>query len=691
MDTTLASSPNGHLLNGRYRVESHLARGGMADVYLGTDTRLERTVALKIMHAGLASDEDFVRRFIAEARSVAQLSHPNVVAVFDQGADGRTLYLAMEYVRGQSLRALLNDHGPLSPRAALDIMDGVLSGLAAAHEAGLAHRDVKPENVLLSRGNAVKVVDFGLARVVSGVSHTKTGMIIGTAAYLAPEQVARGLSDARSDVYAAGVMLFELLTGRQPHTGDSPLAVAYKHVNEVVPAPSSLSPGLPPALDMLVAMATSRDPELRPGDAGQFLRAITGVRHSLPGGPSPSYSPFPALGGAAGGGEPGEAGTALAPRVPEPGSDPGTELIPGMKPAEDDFIPGLVPPARQSYGVPALTAPAGTAHFQQDGYPHNHTLIVMPGGADDGYGPPPDGSWGRREPGLQRLLFSRRLGYLAAGLVAAALLSWFGWYQLAGRFATVPKLTGLTVATARSDLRVAGLTARVSRRPQTDNQVPKGEIIRTSPGGGARLGRGSAVLLVVSAGPRMISVPQVTGQALANAQAMLKQAGLTAGTVTKEPSATIPAGVVISTNPAAGAAWPQPKPVQITVSAGPPLPNFTGQQKGAAEMWAQQNSVSLNEVTVKGQQPAGTITGQSPAAGGAFTQGEVVTINVSAGPPPVGVPNVDGMDVNQATQTLQKLGFQVNVIQVSPLSTVFNYSPNGQAPQGSTITLWVGA
>src|SRR5690242_1091563 len=247
MDTTLARPPIGQLLDGRYRVESLIARGGMATVYLGTDTRLDRTVALKIMHAELANDEDFVRRFVAEARSVAKLSHPNVVTVYDQGADGRTLYLAMEYVPGRTLRDLLHERTMLRPREALDIIEGVLSGLAAAHAAGIAHRDVKPENVLLGQAQSVKVADFGLARLLSDVTHTKSGLLIGTAAYLAPEQVAGGRADFRTDVYATGIMLFELLTGCQPFTGDTPLAVAYRHVNEVVPAPSSLVPGLPGA------------------------------------------------------------------------------------------------------------------------------------------------------------------------------------------------------------------------------------------------------------------------------------------------------------------------------------------------------------------------------------------------------------------------------------------------------------
>ena len=327
MDTTLARVPIGQLLDGRYRVESHLAHGGMATVYLGTDTRLDRTVALKIMHAELANDEDFVRRFVAEARSVAKLSHPNVVTVYDQGADGRTLYLAMEYVPGRTLRDLLHERTRLRPREALDIIEGVLSGLAAAHGAGIAHRDVKPENVLLGPAQSIKVADFGLARLLSDVTHTKSGLLIGTAAYLAPEQVAGGRADFRTDVYATGIMLFELLTGRQPFTGDTPLAVAYRHVNEVVPAPSSLIPGLPPALDSLVALATSRDPDLRPADAGQFLRAITGARHGLPL-DVPPRAPY-----SAGAPAPACPAPSLACRVPLlPASAPCTATLPGPTP-----------------------------------------------------------------------------------------------------------------------------------------------------------------------------------------------------------------------------------------------------------------------------------------------------------------------------------------------------------------------
>src|SRR5690242_4531360 len=349
MDTTLARVPIGQLLDGRYRVESHLAHGGMATVYLGTDTRLDRTVALKIMHAELANDEDFVRRFVAEARSVAKLSHPNVVTVYDQGADGRTLYLAMEYVPGRTLRDLLHERTMLRPREALDIIEGVLSGLAAAHAAGIAHRDVKPENVLLGQAQSLKVADFGLARLLSDVTHTKSGMLIGTAAYLAPEQVAGGRADFRTDVYATGVMLFE------PLTGETPLAVAYRHVNEVVPAPSSLVHGLPPALDSLVALATSRNPDLRPADAGQFLRAIIGARHGLPL-DVPPPAPYGAAPPTAGPGLPGP-GLPGAPTVAALGVMPGA---PGPDASIADTAPPRAVAPPQPVVAPVWPAPPPT-------------------------------------------------------------------------------------------------------------------------------------------------------------------------------------------------------------------------------------------------------------------------------------------------------------------------------------------
>ena len=713
MDQTLARPPVGRVLDGRYRVESLIATGGMATVYLGTDTRLDRTVALKVMHAELANDEDFVRRFVGEARSVARLSHPNVVAVYDQGADGRTLYLAMEYVPGRTLRDLMNERGRLSPRDALDIMDGILAGLGAAHAAGIAHRDVKPENVLLTSGHSVKVADFGLARTMAGTSHTKTGLLIGTAAYLAPEQVSRGTADARTDVYAAGIMLFEMLTGTQPHTADTPLAVAYKHVNEVVPAPSRFAPGITPSLDALVTRATSRDPDLRPVDAGQFLRAASEVRRSLPpGGPAAPAIPGTSLPVSA---DPMPGGP--VPGAPMPGGYPSETQPPGPVPAyatgrdypppvwpddlpaappDDGLIPGL-PGSGHRDLVPARPGGPGgpggslaTSQVNDDGFYRsaNHTLVVAPGAAAD-YGRRSHGGSRGHEPGLQRWLFSRRLIYLVAGLAAVVLIGVLVWYQAAGKYTTVPRVARLTAATAQQALHNAGFSTTMGTAQFSDSVV-KGSVIGTSPAIGSRVGKGSTVTLIVSKGAHQATVPQVTGNSLAAAQSALRQAGLIPGKVVNQASTTIQAGIVISTTPAAGLAWPVNKPVTLVVSSGQPVPNFVGQQKAVAEQWAAANGVSLNEVTVKSSQPAGTVVQQSVPAGGSFTPHQVITIEISNGPPMVGVPNVDGQQVSQAEQALSQAGFQVKVVQVGPFNKVFSYSPTGQAPQGSTITIYVG-
>jgi len=279
MSTAVSDPLVGQLLDGRYRVTRRLARGGMATVYTALDTRLNREVALKVMHPGLAEDREFVNRFIREAHAAARLSHPAAVAVYDQSADSGHVFIAMEYVAGRNLRDWLRDRGRLTPRETFAVMEPVLAALAAAHQAGLVHRDIKPENVLIADDGRVKVADFGLARAVSAA--TSTGTLIGTVAYLAPEQVERGVADQRTDVYSAGILLYECLTGFQPHGGETPIQIAYQHVNADVPAPSAIRPSLAPALDELVARATCRNPAGRPDDAGAFLAELLTVRRSL--------------------------------------------------------------------------------------------------------------------------------------------------------------------------------------------------------------------------------------------------------------------------------------------------------------------------------------------------------------------------------------------------------------------------
>ncbi|GEK80778.1 Stk1 family PASTA domain-containing Ser/Thr kinase [Agrococcus baldri] len=267
----------GRTIDRRYEVGDRIARGGMASVYTGLDLRLDRKVAVKVMHPHLGDDPDFRERFIQEAKAAARLAHPNVVNTYDQGEDGDLAWLVMELVPSITLRDLLAERGRITPEQSLDVLEAVLAGLAAAHRAGIVHRDLKPENILLAHDGRIKIGDFGLARAAS--ANTATGKaLLGTIAYLSPELVTRGIADARSDIYAVGIMLYEMLTGTQPFTGDEPMQIAYQHANDDVPLPSSTASGIPEALDSLVHWATQRDPNLRPADAGEMLAELHAVR-----------------------------------------------------------------------------------------------------------------------------------------------------------------------------------------------------------------------------------------------------------------------------------------------------------------------------------------------------------------------------------------------------------------------------
>jgi beta-lactam-binding protein with PASTA domain len=469
-----------------------------------------------------------------------------------------------------------------------------------------------------------------------------------------------------------------------------------------------------------VALATSRDPEPRPADAGRFLHAITGARHGLPldiqppappalPGPPPSSSnaqtapprpvvapawpdppadawPDPSAGrwpdpaaGAWPGGQPG--GQSAAWPGGQPAGQPGGWPDPPQNGNAPDLVPGMAPaPAVQSHGPPGTGA-------GQTGGPYrpgtNKTLIVSP--ADPLY----RNTAPAREPWLQGLLFSRRLAYLAVALAVVVVFGLLGWWLFEGRYTIVPKVTGVSAATAQADLRDAGLTPGATRTV-LDNHIAKGLVIKTIPANGSRVARGGHVTLIVSAGPHMIGMPQVTGLKLSDARAAIKHAGLVPGKVKMVTSPTIAAGIVISTSPSAGTSWPQPKPVTIVLSAGPPLPNFVGQQKAVAEQWAAANGVKLNEVTSASDQPVDTVIKQSVRPGRAFTAGQVITVTISPGPPMVDIPDVDGQRIPKAVSILRRLGFVVQINQVGPFNVVFDYNPKDQAPKGSTITLITG-
>ncbi|MEU5881714.1 Stk1 family PASTA domain-containing Ser/Thr kinase [Spirillospora sp. NPDC047279] len=645
MDATVADPLVGQVLDGRYRIESRVARGGMATVYVARDLRLDRVIALKVMHSHLAADDDFVRRFIGEAKAAAALSHPNVVAVYDQRTDGEHVFLVMEYVPGRTLRDLLSERGRLGPRAALEIMQPVLAALGAAHRGGLVHRDVKPENVLITDDGQVKVADFGLARAESASKMTKTGLIIGTVGYLAPEQVLSGNADVRSDVYAAGVLMFELITGRLPHEGDSPLAVAYKHVNEVVPAPSTLVPGLTPEIDLLVTRATSHDPARRPQDANQYLAAAAEVYGGLP-------RDF----------------------------DQRVEAASRNHTAVFEAGP-MAPPAdgRTSVFGAGPTEPPGYAQAPYDYPPQTRTDRAI--GALTG-----------------------KYVLIAIGAVAAVILGWAVWYQVSGQYDHVPdKIIGMDLASARQQLQDDGLQVRVAGAVYSD-RVRKGQVAKSVPGPGARLTSGSVVTLTPSKGRTPREVPDVEGKSLDEARQTLQGRGFTPGDVQKQSSTSVPKDKVVRTDPQGGERQSPDEPVNIVVSTGMSMPDLVGRNGEEAENTLR--SMGL-EVTVEKQKdenkPPGSVLSQNPQGGTGVSRNDPVTIVVNEKDCLFGnffcddegggdgeripVPNVTGQNVNDARRALENSGFRVKVIGVGGNKVHFQNPSSGDAPRDSEITL----
>ncbi|MFG1960924.1 Stk1 family PASTA domain-containing Ser/Thr kinase [Nonomuraea sp. NPDC049028] len=511
MDTTTADPLVGRLLDGRYRIESRIARGGMATVYLALDVRLDRTVALKVMHRSLAEDPAFVRRFIGEAKSVASLSHPNVVHVFDQGTDGDVVYLSMEYVPGKTLRDTLRDRGRLPAREALEIMIPVLAALGAAHQAGMVHRDVKPENVLLTDDGRVKVVDFGLARAIEATNQTRTGVMIGTIGYMSPEQVMTGGADVRSDVYAAGIMLFELVTGEQPYDGETPMSVAYRHVHDTVPPPSSVVPEVPPLIDTLVTHATARSPDDRPADATAMLVAAVDAHRMLPRTTTP-----PMHAGASGVRSMPysmpSAGPATAPHAPHAM----TQVVPNhtmIQPREE--LPARRAGFKPNWFLVALAAVMVVAVALTGWYFSQTTYVPVPDlvGKDlavaqraaAGQGFQVKTAPGQHDEKVAEGLVLRTDPGRNVEVERGAALTLVP--SLGPKRVLVPNVEGMTEPEARTAIGKAGLDVnRVSR--QANQEIARGKVIRTSPDVGEKVRENSKVNLYVSAG---LVMPDVSG------------------------------------------------------------------------------------------------------------------------------------------------------------------------------------
>ena len=655
----------GHLLDGRYQITRRLARGGMATVYTAVDNRLTRTVAVKVMHVGLGDDAEFARKFDREARSAARLSHPNVVSVFDQGHDEGRPYIVMEYVDGHTLRDVINAEAPLTPLRALEITEPVLSALACAHEAGLVHRDVKPENVLINGRGQIKVADFGLAKAITSQSSTATqGLLIGTVSYLPPELVLNASADARSDVYSAGIVLFELLTGRKPHTGETPIQVAYAHVHADVPPPSTLPTAgfIPPYLDALVGRATSRDADLRPHDARVLLSQVRRVRAAV------------------------RDGLADDPELTQDLSS--VRPTPGGRAAADGEVTQLVPAPQVVRRE--VAAPVSPPTFRDAAPP----VVIPAPHPDHPPGLSPERLAGQREREARR----RRRGWLAllVVLMLTTIAALAGWYLTEGRFTSAPALSALEQDEAAAV--AAGVGLQVAFSTAFSETVEKGVVISTHPGPGVKLIDGGTITAVVSKGPERFVMPTVTGLSRRAALAALAEANLKVGTVRETYSETVSAGLVSAVSHKAGERLRRGTSVDLAVSKGPKpikITSYTGERAGAARAALTKAGFKVKITSANSDKvAAGLVIAQKPGRGTGF-RGDTVTIKQSLGPVMVTIPNVRSMGVKAATAEMEKVGFKVVVKPVAVNYIGVGYvvfsrpAAAKQAPKGSTVTLYV--
>ncbi|MFG1837768.1 Stk1 family PASTA domain-containing Ser/Thr kinase [Micromonospora sp. NPDC049175] len=657
MDTQVADTLLGSLIDGRYRIRGRVARGGMATVYTATDERLERTVAVKIIHPTQAPEAraritNFVARFTDEAKTIARLTHPNVVAVYDQGTHAGLPYLVMEYVRGRTLRDVLAERRRLNPDEALAIVEQMLAAIAAAHRSGLVHRDVKPENVLVAEAptggvanlvdSVVKVADFGLARAVEASADEDQGnQLMATVAYVAPELVTEGRADPRTDVYSAGIVLFEMLAGRVPYDGDRPVDVAWQHVDRDVPAPSTLVPGLPPILDELVQRATRRDPAARPADAGALLAEVQVAKDRL--GDANSHT------------------AVLRPVSGEPLSQP-TMVVAAIRPTD-----------RPSWAR-------------------------LPEGASQGPGrrravPEPAEGLGSRLAALRGTLLASPRGRLAVAAVVVTLglvAALGGWWFGVGRYTDAPQLVSLSKAEAQAQADSAGLTLKYGE-PRFDEQAPKDSVLGQSPASATKIVKGGTITLTLSLGPERFPVPDVIGKEFDLAEADLVNVKLVVAKGAPRYDDSLPAGVVLETAPPVGTEVKPGAKITLILSRGRApvtVPNLVGKNLNDARAALAQLNLVLVETYKDSDKPRDEILGQSPADGAGVEKGTQVKVDVSKGPAAVAVPRVVDLPCQQAKQVLESQGFPVTVA-VNPNAVVRIQLPgeNSQVPPGTPVTL----
>lgn len=635
----------GRLIDGRYHVRSRIARGGMATVYLATDQRLERLVAVKIMHGHLADDSQFKDRFIQEARSAARLAHPNVVNVFDQGQDAESAYLVMEYLPGITLRELLQEYGALTPQQTIDIVEAILAGLSAAHKSGIVHRDLKPENVLLADDGRIKIGDFGLARAASAATAAGAALL-GTIAYLSPELVTRGIADTRSDIYAVGIMMFEMLTGEQPYKGEQPMQIAYQHANDTVPAPSTVNPNVPAELDELVLWATARDPEQRPADARALLDQVQETARGL-----------------------------------------------------ETSISATGPQKTMVFTAP-LVSPASTAETQVLAVRGAPGPATAPGTVRSATGELTRATSSRRRRGWVLFAVVLALAGLAAGI---------GWWFGAGPGAqvTIQDVRGQSPAAAEASLLGQGLLVNEKQKTAYDLEVPAGQVLGTEPPAGEVVPRESSVTVIVSLGAEPTTVPPVTGLPEADARLALEGSGFV---VAEEAITQIDEGIaqgaaigIVTIDAdgaeaalAEGAESFKGTEVTLIVSLGP-LPSVAGVAPEAAS--AAFGALGL-KAAVGGDSEfstdveEGLVLRAVADEEGPIRPGDSFTLIVSRGPDLVDIPDVIGESINTAIDLLKAAGFEVSVDTNVPgafwgIATVQEVDPpqDGRAIRGSKIRI----
>ncbi len=643
MSTSQQADPLiGRLVDGRYRVRARIARGGMATVYVATDLRLERRVALKVMHGHLSDDTVFQSRFIQEARSAARLSDPHVVNVFDQGQDGEMAYLVMEYLPGITLRELLREHRRLTVDQTLTIMDAILSGLAAAHRAGIVHRDVKPENVLLAEDGRIKIGDFGLARATT--ANTASGaQLMGTIAYLAPELVTRGTADARSDIYSLGIMLYEMLVGEQPYKGEQPMQIAYQHATDSVPRPSAKNPGVPEQLDELVLWATEREPAERPLDASAMLDRLREVEKEL--GLAPQVARAVSVGVTASAADSREL-TKILPQTAAVSATPTDDVDNATRLRQRTR-------RRTTRGIWLFAL----------------VLMLAAGAATTGW-------WFGSGPGsLVAVPDVSRMSYAdAEALLTDRQLS-----------AQAQEVTDREIP--------AGTT--VGSDPDVDARLDKGTVVTVF----VSIGPASHDLPEL-AGKSSDEVTGILGSVFVGVSGTTQEfTDAASGTVLSVSITPRAGGDAVDCTQ--GCTVLEGDSAALVVSLGP-IPDVAGLTAAQAEraMSEVQLQTTRSE-EYSNSVPSGTVIGIGDRDGGGnWRPGDTVTLRVSIGPRPVQIPdNVVGMSIRDAVGTLEGLGFQVNAgIDDGTLPLGFKYwdiykvratNPKAgtTAPQGSTITL----